>query len=208
MSVPKLWPGATVVLLATGPSLTQADVDYVRGKARVIAINDAYKMAPWADAIYGTDARWWGWHHGVPSFAGPKWSLEHSQWNNHRAKYPDVQRLRNTGPDGLESDPSGLKNGRNSGYAAINLAIHYGAKRILLLGYNMQPMKGVGHFFGEHPNRQPSPYSSFRQRFEGLKKPLAKRGVEVLNCTDHSALTCFPRGVLREVLPASAEVAA
>jgi len=45
-SVPRLWPGETFVCLASGPSLTQADVDYCRGKARVIAIKDVLHLAP------------------------------------------------------------------------------------------------------------------------------------------------------------------
>lgn len=212
VAVPRSWPGSTVVLLATGPSLNQVDADYCRGKARVIAINDAYKLAPWADCLYGTDARWYHWHKGVPSFTGPKWSLEHSQWGPYRAHYPDVQRLRNTGPGGIEHEPTGLKNGRNSGYAAINLAVHYGAVRVILLGYNMQPMKGKAHFWaennGEHPNKQRSPYDQFRRRFESLKKPLAKLGVTVINCTEGSALTTFPKQPLREALPETAQVAA
>lgn len=203
MVVPRSWPGDTVVLLATGPSLCQEDVDYVRGKARVIAINDAYRLAPWADCLYATDAKWWHWHEGVPSFTGPKWSLEHSAWNNFRARYPDVQRLRNTGPDGLEHHPGGLKNGRNSGYAAVNLAVHYGAARIILLGYDMQVAKGRSHFFGDHPNKQQSPYAMFRQRFESIVKPLRKVNVTVVNCSRHSALTCFTKAALRETLPAA-----
>lgn len=200
-SVERLWPGATVVCIATGPSLTQSDVDRVRGRARVIAINDAYTLAPWADALYATDAKWWHWHHGVPEFTGAKWSLEHSQWVSHRARYPYVQRLRNTGTHGLERQPTGLKNGRNSGYAAINLAYHYGAARIVLLGYDMQATGGRSHFFGEHPNRQRSPYPMFRQQFPTLIKPLAKSGVEVLNCSRHSVLEAFPKRPLEEVFP-------
>lgn len=204
VAVPRLWPGETIVCIATGPSLTADDVDYCRGKARVIAINDAYRLAPWADALYACDAKWWGWHEGVPDFAGPKWSLEHSAWNNYRAKYPDVQRLRMTGPNGLEHDPTGLRSGRNSGYQAINLAYHYGAARILLLGYDMQRSDGKSHFFGEHPNQQQSPYASFRARFETLKKPLAKCGVEVINCTRRSVLEAFPKADLRVSLVAVA----
>lgn len=202
MSVPKAWPGETVVCLATGPSLTQADVDYVRGKAKVIAINDAYRLAPWADALYACDAKWWGWHKGVPEFTGPKWSMDGSPWNNTRATYPDIQRLRNSGPDGLEHHPGALKNGRNSGYQAINLAVHYGAAKIVLLGYDMQPSGGKSHFFGEHPNRQQSPYAQFRLRFTGLVKPLAKLQIAILNCTRRTALNCFPKAALEDVFPA------
>ena len=54
-SVPKLWPNSTVVCIGTGPSLTQADVDLCCSQARVIAVNDAYRMAPLADVLYAAD---------------------------------------------------------------------------------------------------------------------------------------------------------
>jgi hypothetical protein len=208
VAVPKDWPGETVVVIATGPSLTAEDVDYCRGKARVIAINDAIRLAPWADALYATDAKWWGWHKGVPSYTGPKWSMEHTAWNNIRALYTDVQRLRNTGANCLEHDPTGLRNGRNSGFAAINLAVHYGAGRIVMLGYDMQPRGGKSHFFGEHPQKGQSPYPQFRAAFETLVKPLAKLKIEIVNCSRNSVLTCFPKADLRDVLKARDEVAA
>lgn len=208
VKVERLWPGETVVVIATGPSLTAEDVEFCRGRAKVIAINDAYTLAPWADALYSTDAKWWNWHKGVPSFTGPKWSLEHSQWNNHRAKYPDVQRLRNTGANCLEHDPTGLRNGRNSGFAAIGVAVHYGAGRIVLLGYDMQKRGGRSHFFGEHPQKQDSPYPQFRVAFQTLVKPLAKLQIDIVNCSRNSVLTCFPKADLRDVLKAPAEVAA
>ena len=50
--MPRLSDGGTIVCLATGPSLTQADVDAVRGQAdAVIAISDAVDLAPWADVL-------------------------------------------------------------------------------------------------------------------------------------------------------------
>lgn len=206
--VPRSWPGSTVVVIATGPSLTQDDVEYCRGKARVIAINNAYQLAPWADCLFGTDARWWDWHKGVPEFIGPKWSLDHSAWGPFRAKYPEIMRLRNTGPTGLEHAPTGLKNGRNSGYAAINLAVHYGAEKIVMLGYDLQAKGGRSHFFGDHPNKSRSPYPMFREKFVTLIKPLAKRGVEVVNCSRNSVLECFPKADLRATLKTQDEVAA
>ena len=184
------------------------DLDFCRGKAKVIAVNNSYALAPWADAMWATDAKWWNWHQGVPSFTSPKWSLEHSAWNNFRAKYPDVQRLRNTGHLGLEHDPSGIRNGRNSGFAAINLAVHYGAAKIVLLGYDMQAHSGKSHFFGDHPQKGPSPYPQFRAAFETLVKPLAKMKIQIVNCTRKTVLNAFPKAKLEDVLKANDEVAA
>jgi hypothetical protein len=189
--------------VASGPSLTKADVDYCRGKAPVIVVNDGYRLAPWADALYASDCSWWLQHRGVPDFSGEKWSIEHSSWKNCRDRWPDVWRLRNTGSDGLEIDPSGLRHGKNSGYAAVNLAVHYGASKVVLLGYDLgHRADQSSHFFGEHRGslRQRSPYPVFIQKFHSLVTPLTDAGVTVINCTPGSALHCFHSAALRDVL--------
>lgn len=196
--IPKLWPHSTVVCIGTGPSLTQADVDYCHGKARVIAINDAVKLAPWADVLYACDDRWIGWNKGVPQFQGLKFSM-----TVRTKQYKGWHRVRNAGMKGLCLTPDGLCNGRNSGYQAINLAVHLGATRILLLGYDMSRDKnGRSHFFGEHPRvGKPSPYKEFVKCFDTIVKPLAQLGVEVINCSRRSALTVFPMMPIEQALP-------
>jgi hypothetical protein len=205
--VDRQWPGSTVVCLATGPSLTAADVDYCRGKARVIAVNDAYRLAPWADALIGADASWWLTHRGVPSFAGEKWSVQHNTWGRIHERFPDVKRLKNTGTHGIETHPSGLRNGGNSGYLALNLAVHYGAARIVLLGYDMGHRKGgKRHFFGNHPGAmdQQSPFAQFIRAYETAVRPLADLGISVVNCSRSTYLTCFPRAPLADALSVAA----
>lgn len=194
-TVPRLWPDATVVLLGGGPSLTPADVDACRGRARVVAINDAYRLAPWADVLYACDAQWWAWHRGVPSFTGRKYSID-----PRAAHWPGVQILRNTGELGLEDAPDGLRTGGNSGYQAINLAVHLGAARILLLGYDLQATGGRHHWFGAHPNRTPPPLAAFRRHFAALIDPLRARGIPIVNCTPTTALEAFPRSTLAAAL--------
>jgi hypothetical protein len=188
--VPRLWPESLIVCLGTGPSLSGADVQRVQGQ-RVIAINNAYQLAPWADVLYACDVKWWRWHHGAPTFAGRKYMLQPSC-----AAYPEVQALRNTGPAGLETDPSGLRTGHNSGYQAINLAVHLGARRIVLLGYDMQG----DHFFGRHPDQSKPPFHRCLPVFATLLDPLAALGVTVFNCTRRTALTCFPQPALEDVI--------
>ena len=196
VSVPRRWPGRTVVCLGGGPSLTPADVDTVRGWAPVIAINDAYRVAPWADVLYACDDKWWAWHQGVATFAGAKYALDAKA-----TRWPGVQVLRNAGEKGLELDPTGLRTGRNSGYQAINLAVHVGAARIVLLGYDMSPAPdGRTHWFGDHPDKAPSPYALMRTAFDTLVAPLAAAQVEVLNCSRRTALTAFPCAPLDTVV--------
>jgi hypothetical protein len=196
--VPRLFPGATVACVGTGPSLTQADVDALRGRVPVIAVNDAYKAAPWADVLYACDAKWWAWHAGVPTFSGPKYSIDPRS-----ARWAGVQVLQNTGTKGLEPAPTGLRTGRNSGYQAINLAVHLGAARVLLLGYDMsQGPDGKTHWFGHHPDKVVSPYRLMQLEFKGLRAALDAVGVQVVNCSRRTALTEFETGELAVQLAA------
>lgn len=205
--VSPIWRGETVVILASGPSLTQADVEAVRGRARVIAINDCYQLAPWADLLYACDSRWWSsqyqFHvHAITSFAGRRFGMQERHPIPPWSPEWGVTLMRNTGIEGLETDPSGLKNGRNSGYQAIGLAVHLGASRILLLGYDMSLGRGgKSHFFGSHPHGGPPMLTKFRLYFPSIAPPLKALGIEVLNCSRRSALTCFPKVALERALP-------
>lgn len=207
--VERLWPNSTVVCIATGPSLTPEDVNFVRGKARIIAINDSYRLAPFADILYACDVRWWKWQFednaaAIRSFAGPKFCMQPPPSRRKDLK-PEwgLSVLRNAGETGLELDPAaGLKTGGNSGYQAINLAVQLGAARILLLGYDMSLGRGgKAHWFGSHPQGGPPKLTKFRLNFPTIAPPLKEAGVEVLNCSRRSALTCFPKVALDRALP-------
>lgn len=187
-SVPKLWPGETVVLLGSGPSLTTEDVESVRWRARVVAINSSYKVAPFADCLYACDQRWWGWEKGAPTFAGLKYALEPQS-----VAWPGVQVLRNDGPLGLCVDPTSLRTGKNSGFQSINLAVHLGASRIVLLGFDMGlASDGRSHWHPPHPEGFPSPYPQMREAFNSLIEPLQTLGVHVVNASRQTSLTAFP----------------
>lgn len=140
-----------------------------------------------------SDAKWW--RHHQPAFAGAKYSLQ-------PGAAPWATVLRHTGPHGVDTDPSALRSGMNSGAAAINLAVHYGAGRVLLLGYDMGPTGGRTHYFGDHPPglRASSPYQSFIECIETMVAPLSALGVRVINCSRETALRCFDRMTLAEAL--------
>ena len=92
--------------------------------------------------------------------------------------------------------------GENSGYQAINLAYLWGAAKIILLGFDMQATGGKVHFFGDHKQglcNGPA-FENIAPKFTPLAKDLKKEGVEVINCTRKTALTCFKRQDLKTVL--------
>jgi len=200
--VERLWSGERVVILGGGCSLTDDDVEFCRGKARVIAIKEAYLLAPWADALYGCDPKFWRFYEGAPTFTGLKYTIAQDPAQEQHTAWPGLQVLRNTGQDGLEVDPSGLRTGFNSGYQAINLAFHLaGPTQIVLLGFDMWAgPDGHQNWFGPHPNHVDSPYPIFLQAFRSIEEPLADAGVQVLNASRFTVMNSFPRVPLEEAL--------
>lgn len=72
-----------------------------------------------------------------------------------------------------------------------------GAKKIVLLGYDMHRHGDQVHFFGSHPyhrfNEGPSDFTmkDWCEKFIPLAKDLGLEGVEVINATRKTVLTAF-----------------
>lgn len=166
--------------------MSQAIADSLRDRAAVIAVQDAFRLAPWADMLYGCDSAWWLHHRETAlKFAGLKVSCDD-------VPLPAVLKLKQSGTQGFDPDPACIRTGRNSGYQALHIAARAGASRVLLCGYDMQG----SHFFGRHPaglrNTEPGVFNLFCKAFDTLKPALRALGCEVLNCTPGSRLTTFP----------------
>lgn len=197
---PTLWKGETAVCIAGGASLTQKQVDSIKG-FKVIAINNAYKLAPWADILYACDYQWWEWHNGCPEFKG--WKITHEQgkrWDKIQAgesvpkpPYEGLDIIVSSGNSGFSDTQDRIKHGGNSGYQALHIAMLLGADTILLLGYDMHARTGKSHWFGEHPNGKQSDgrYANWLKEFPALKEAANSRGQNIINCTPGSALECF-----------------
>jgi len=181
-------------LIASGPSLEMWQVGHaVKSGAKIIAINNNYEICPEADFLYGCDAEWWKHHNGAPQFLGRKFSLEMTE-------YHDVYQLTNTGEAGIDFEWPNVRTGLNSGYQAMNLAIHLGARKIILIGYDMQHTNGKRHWHADHPGNNCQHIKDWVRHYDNAAKIFKEKGIEVINCTIKTALTCFERADLRDVL--------
>jgi hypothetical protein len=164
-------------------------------------------LAPWAEVLYACDAKWWRQYEASPVYSwrthqGLKVAME-PRPSDHEIEFdrwPEVTVLGNAGLAGLARRPNALSHGYNSGYQAINLAVHLGASRIVLLGYDMAPGTTGWHFFGSHPWQVDIPFQLFMEQYANLIGPLADLGIEVVNASRKTALMCFPRVALEECL--------
>lgn len=186
----------TVVCLGCGPSLTQEDVDHCSGRATVIAINEAYRMAPWADILYAADEHWWARRQGVPDFEGRKIGCNIDP----QGMWPGLESFESDGMEGLSDRARALRTGVTSGYQAIGLAVQLGADRIILLGYDYQASPEGEHHFPGYMGRRHADYADALRYYDSLVWPLYDRNIRVVNCSTRTALTVFPRHPLREEL--------
>lgn len=198
--LPVVWPDSTIVLIANGPSLTKPQVDsarraWIANEARVLGCNDAYRIAPWVDALYACDRQWWEHHidavrevHLAMLFCQDEKTCDmYGLWHVPSQHQP-----------GISSDREWIHTGAggaHSGFQLLNLAVHLGAKRILLIGYDCHAQPERKHWFGNHPgtlNMSPR-YDSWATAYRAAVPQLEALGVEVINCTPDSAIDCFPR---------------
>lgn len=98
--------------------------------------------------------------------------------------------------------------GGNSGFQALNLAVQFGCRNIILVGYDMHDQAGV-HWHGKHTGnlRNPTKKSLARWRgvLDGQAEPLKRMGVTVLNASPNSALTAYPKMTFEAALRAALE---
>lgn len=227
-----LWGGYTVVLLGGGPSFTDEQLSLVRDaraadEVRVIAINDAYLRAPWADVCYAADSKWHTWHGA--GVAKPKLGLTAAEvrerWASFRGQkcgidtaepyLPDNVHMLRVAPHdirGLSTDPLVLATGRHDGYAghggfqALNLATLSATKRILLVGFDGRPDgRGATHWHGEHAVPTPADVWPHIQRsFSCAENQLVAAGVRVINCSPKTAIDTFTKVDLADALTVAA----
>ena len=159
------------------------------------------RLCPWADVVYGCDGPWWVAKNGLPDFKGIK--LAHD--TNVCATYGDVHKIEVEDHDlMLFDDPGVVGSGGNSGFQAVNLAAQFGARRILLIGFDMHEAAGV-HWYGRNTWRKANNPSTrnfvrWRNAFADQAGVLLARGIEIINTSLESALTCFPQMTLEEAI--------
>jgi hypothetical protein len=196
------WRGECVAIIGAGPSAKAIDVDMLRGRIHAIAINESYRLAPWADIVYSCDLAWWRLHKGLEEFAGLKLTHDLIACRT----YPALKHIKieNVGSDDILTDqPSYVGAGGNSGFQAMNLAIQFGATGILLVGIDCNLEHGP-HWHGRHPyqmnNPAPSNVKRWRAAFDSVASKLHALGIDVVNCSPISALTNYPKMTVPEAL--------
>lgn len=198
------WRGADVAIIASGPSTKGANLEALRGRFKVIAIKQSFDLCEWADAVYGCDAPWWRHRQGLPKFTGLKMCYR----DNALAGCPDIKRIDidKHGDRLLLDEPAKVGSGGNSGFHALNLVAQFGAKRILLVGFDAQDRSGA-HWYGRNNwlmanNPTEQNFKRWMGAFKNAAADLEAMGIEVVNASPLSHVKAFPRRSIEDTLKA------
>jgi hypothetical protein len=201
-NVEREWDGETAFVICGGTSVAGMDLSCLKGR-KVVAVNSSYEVAPFADILFFGDQRWWSKHRSkVISFKGRIATA------SARAEKKDPKRLlllkRRTPPPGLVVDSDCVVMERTSLQAAMNLLVHLGVKRIVLIGADMRRgADGKSHHHSPHPWKNKPGDKSWDLQMKQLQlivDPLKKLQVEVINTSMISRLPWWPKMTLEEAI--------
>jgi hypothetical protein len=175
-TIERIWPGYTVAVLASGPSLTPAIAGRLRKEAdRVIAVNAAHRLAPWADALVALDGNWPAEYR---TFEGMRITGVADDDLNALYIGPRFETIRLAEGHTIEV--------ANSGLTAVRLAAQMGAATIILAGFDWPAREG--HFYDDSPEEYPG-------NVEGLAAIVAEltaAGITVRAATPTVAVPTVP----------------
>lgn len=197
------WSGETVFLIGGGPSAGTLDLERLRGRGRVIAINDSAKRLPWADAVFTIDDSWVSRRADfLRTFPGKK--IFATQPGYRLPPGIEAEMLERIDRGGaLSNDPMRVVMGFNSGFGAINMAAARKVKRIVLIGYDMDQSNPQTHWHGGYEWKcrfGVNDYPDWARGISDLAPALRSMKVDVVNLNPNSAIRAFRFGTLDEVL--------
>ena len=173
-----------------------SNFDLIKDK-HVIGVNNAYLLGSWVDICWFGDCRWWNWHkEKVREFPG----LVATCCVSLVDKYQRLKVVQRGKPRGIEKRANQVSWNSNSGASVINFAYHLGAKRLVLLGYDMRRVDDNTNWHSDHPCPDKNPYARFLKRFPLIAKDAKALKLEIVNASPGSALDVFPIVRLEEVL--------
>lgn len=166
------------------------NVAALRGRCKVLAVKECHELAPWADVVYGCDASFWRNCQGLPKFPGLRVSYS-GRHDGVRLIQIDVKADRL-----LMTPPGVIGSGGNSGFQALNLAVQWGARRIVLLGYDMSDVYGQ-HWYGPSNGQgRTNPgewnFKRWRKAFAVAAEQRHALGLQIINASPLTSLDCFP----------------
>ncbi len=185
------WHDYICIIVASGPSANDIDLRRMIGKARFVVVNNSWRLAPWADFLFAADYRWWEGSCGCIEFKGWKVTTD-----RRAAETWSLLRLVTLlADDRLQLEDGIVGWGGNSGFQALNMVVHFGCEKIILVGFDCTIKQGL-HWHSPYPganNPNPSKTLRWKRSLDGASVILDNIGVKVINCSMISTLKKYKK---------------
>lgn len=192
-----------------------AAVNQAKVPGAVIAVNGAaeHLRCPIIDSVVTMDRLFFEYYWSLMLDFDTSSAMEPDIWvRNHASKRMDqdlmaraqeegwlhVFRNDNSGKALMSRDPDVL-NGSNSGTCALNLAYQMAPKKLYLFGFDfcLSP-QGVAHWYKVYSWARPagagaSRLAKWAKEFKLFAAQFKEAGIEVINVSEASKITCWPR---------------
>jgi hypothetical protein len=229
--VPRIWEDGDVWILGGGPSVfAQFDIpnEVVSGvlagtsppsvyspymsalhDKHVIGINVAYLIGDWIDMVFFGDSGFYLTHRTrLAQFPGLKVTCHNGANRESWVKFLGRDGRK---PRGISTAANLVSWNGNSGASAISVAAWAGAKRIILLGFDMRLNgdnrqhwhdlygRGVINVKDERKRRK-LPFDRHLRGFEDIARDAQAWGIEIINASPESAITYFRKANVKDIL--------
>jgi hypothetical protein len=188
----RIWEGSDATVIGGGPSLSSFDWGLLQGK-NTIGCNTAFTLGPEICKVcFFGDKSWFSrFEDELKDFQG----IVVTNHTLFQGQHPSWLKAMRRWGRGLHRDGIGWN--KNSGAAALNLALLFGAKRVFLLGFDMKPTQENKPNWHDRAFEEPKAdvYDGFLHAFKRVADDLPRvfPGCEVFNVTDDSRLDVFPK---------------
>lgn len=229
-NVPRLWKNQDVWILGGGPSLTSNFnipdniVEGVRAQQmplssystfmskihdkNIIGVNVAFKLGNWVDICFFGDVSFLlKYEEALLRSSCLKVSCAEKAKDLTWVKFLPVD-YKTRGR--LTFDTTKISWNFNSGSSSINLAAHLGAKRIILVGFDMNmPENNQPHWHNEYKKSKLTEqerinrlihFNQFLAPFPKIKKDLDSIGIKIFNTSLNSSINCIEKVPITEFI--------
>ena len=216
MVISPVYEGETAIICGTGPSITKSIIKRCNsmramGSVRLFGANLTYREFN-LNVLHACNYQFYDHYYPIDSRISDglfdKWTTRPEL----NGKYKGVNYIEEVWADGFSVDPSKIHAHHGTSPQLMNIALHYGITKMLLVGFDMRypdkvtdkDYRSPRHYFGEYANNlQHWPRTGAQGELEGLIKEMETikpedYGIEIINCTPDSAMTCFPMGNLED----------
>lgn len=189
-----------VFIIGGGTSLKEVNLSLIEDKF-VIGVNNAFSLGKWVNVCWFGDRHWYEWNQdrlkeypGVLSTCHPEFRGQEGILYFERGKWT-----------GIETDSQCVAWNRCSGGSAINFAYHLGAKKIILIAFDMErDSEGQNNWHNEHKAKIDfdiyNPYPGFLKAFRQIAVEAAPLQLKIIDTSLEGKLNCFPKVKLEDCI--------